>query len=108
MTLPFDLWRDMFINGADPELARSSYETLSPQPFELLAAKLDVKRFFSLDLPRSVICCTDDRTLPPGSYHPRMSSRLGSFRLVEMAGCHEIMFTEPAALADKIIEASHD
>jgi hypothetical protein len=37
-----------------------------------------------------------------------MSSRLGACRLVEMDGSHEVMFTRPTELADKIIEASSD
>jgi hypothetical protein len=35
-----------------------------------------------------------------------MSSRLGKFDLIEMDGGHEVMFTRPAELSDKIIEAS--
>jgi pimeloyl-ACP methyl ester carboxylesterase len=108
VTLPFDLWRDAFINGSDPELVRSTYEMLSPQPFQPMMARLDVKRFFSLNIPASVICCSNDLTLPAGDYHPRMSSRLGTFRLIEMHDCHEVMFTNPAGLADNIIEAARD
>jgi hypothetical protein len=37
-----------------------------------------------------------------------MSSRLGAFKLLEMDGSHEVMFTRPVELADKIIEASSD
>jgi len=37
-----------------------------------------------------------------------MSSRLGEFKLLEMDGSHEVMFTRPAELAVKIIEASSD
>jgi hypothetical protein len=35
-----------------------------------------------------------------------MSSRLGEFKLVEMDGSHEVMFTRPEELADRIVEAS--
>jgi hypothetical protein len=35
-----------------------------------------------------------------------MSSRLGPFKLIEMDGGHEVMFTRPAELGEKIIEAS--
>jgi len=35
-----------------------------------------------------------------------MSSRLGAFKLLEMDGSHEVMFTRPEELADKILEAS--
>jgi hypothetical protein len=34
-----------------------------------------------------------------------MWSRLGNFKLLEMGGSHEVMFTRTEELADKIIEA---
>jgi hypothetical protein len=37
-----------------------------------------------------------------------MSSRLGLYRLVRMPGCHEVIFSDPNGLADKIIEAGRD
>jgi len=37
-----------------------------------------------------------------------MSSRLGLYRLVQMLGSHEVVFTSSAALADKIVEAGRD
>jgi hypothetical protein len=37
-----------------------------------------------------------------------MSSQLGLYRLVQMAGSHEVIFTDPNCLADKIIEAGRD
>jgi hypothetical protein len=33
---------------------------------------------------------------------------LGLYRLVQMPGSHEVIFTNPVGLADKIIEASRD
>jgi hypothetical protein len=41
-------------------------------------------------------------------WHPRISSRLGTFRLVQMPGSHEALFTKPISVADKIIEAGRD
>jgi hypothetical protein len=70
--------------------------------------KLDLKRFYSLDLPKSVIRCRQDKALPQRYFHPRMSSRLGVFKLLEMDGSHEVMFTRPKELADKIVEAASD
>ena len=40
--------------------------------------------------------------------HPRMSNRLGLFRLVQMPGSHEVMFSNPIGLAEKIIVAGRD
>jgi hypothetical protein len=46
--------------------------------------------------------------MPPGYFHPGMSSRLGACKVLEMEGSHEVMFTRPAELAEKLIEASSD
>ena len=108
--LPFPIWREAFINDADMELATSTYAQLAPEPYQLFLDKLDLKRFYSLDVPRSYLNCTEDIALPPGEWgwHPRMSSRLGLCRLVQMPGSHETLFTNPAGLAEKIVEAGRD
>ena len=41
-------------------------------------------------------------------WHPRMSSRLGLYRLVQMPGSHQVNFTNPELLALKIVEAGRD
>ena len=67
--------------------------------------KLDLRGFYSLAIPRSFIYCRQDKALPPGYFHARMSSRLGDFKFVEMDGSHEVMFTRPAELATRLVEA---
>lgn len=110
VTLPFPVWRDAFIQDADIELARSSYDQLCSEPFQLFTEKLDLTRFYQLETPRSFLNCTDDTALPPGEWgwHPRMSNRLGLCRLVQMPGSHEVIFTNPEGLAGKIVEAGRD
>ncbi|HTW87156.1 MAG TPA: alpha/beta fold hydrolase [Candidatus Binataceae bacterium] len=108
--LPYGIWREVFINDADEELARAAYATLSSEPYRGFVDKLDLKTFYSLGVPRSYLNCTEDTAMPPGEWgwHPRMSSRLGLHRLVQMPGSHESLFTRPLELADKIIEAGRD
>lgn len=108
--LPFPIWREAFINDADLDLARATYESLSPEPYRLFTDKLDLKKFYSLEIPRSYLNCTEDIALPPGEWgwHPRMSARLGLFRLVQMPGSHEVLFTNPKGLSEKLIEAGRD
>lgn len=108
--LPFVVWREVFINDGDLETAKQTYARLSPEPLQPAIDKLDLKKFYSLDIPKSYINCTEDIALPPGEWgwHPRMSSRLGLYRLVQMPGSHEVMFTNPAGLAEKIVEAGRD
>lgn len=108
--LPFPIWREAFIQDADAELAERTYAQLSPEPFQPFADKLDLSRFYALELPRSYINATEDTALPPGEWgwHPRMSSRLGMYRLVQLPGSHEVMFTAPQRLADAIVAAGRD
>jgi len=110
ITLPYPLWREGFINDADAALARSAYESLSPEPFQAFLDKLDLTRFYATTIPKSYLNCTEDNALPQGEWgwHPRMSNRLGLFRLVQMPGSHEVLFTNPVGVADKLIEAGRD
>jgi hypothetical protein len=37
-----------------------------------------------------------------------MSNRLGLYRLVQMPGSHETLYTNPSLLAEKLVEAGRD
>jgi pimeloyl-ACP methyl ester carboxylesterase len=110
MMLPFEVWRETFINDADLDLARSSYAQLSPEPYQPFIDKLDLKQFYALSIPKSYLYCTEDNLLPQGEWgwHPKMSSRLGLFRFVQMPSSHEVLFSNPVGLAEKIIVAGRD
>jgi pimeloyl-ACP methyl ester carboxylesterase len=105
---PWEVFRDFFIQDARPQDARSVWERLVPQPFQPWDAKLDLAEFYRAGLPKSYIAVADDRALPEGTWHPGMSSRLGRCKIVAMAGSHEVMFTRPAELARKLVEAAND
>jgi len=110
VTMPFPIWREAFINDGDLATAQRTYELLSPEPYQPFIDKLDLKKFYALQTPRSYINCTEDIALPPGEWgwHPRMSGRLGLYRLVQIAGSHEVMFTAPQRLAEAIVMAGRD
>lgn len=112
VTLPFPIWRENFIQDADLEFAQATYARLSSEPFQPFVDKLPLDRFYATlsNVGRSYINGTEDIALPPGewNWHPRMSSRLAGPRLVQLPGSHEVMFTNPALLAAKIIEAGRD
>jgi len=95
--LPYPIWREAFINDADEALAKSSYDSLSPEPYQPHCDKLDLERFYATQIPKSYLNGTEDNALPQGTewgWHPRMSSRLGLFRLVQMPGSHEVIFAK--------------
>jgi pimeloyl-ACP methyl ester carboxylesterase len=111
VVMPFPIWREAFINDADLATAKRTHELLSPVPYQPFIDKLDLKKFWSLQTPRSYINALEDIALPQGpdsGWHPRMSNRLGLFRLVQIPGSHEVMFTAPERLAGAIIDAGRD
>jgi pimeloyl-ACP methyl ester carboxylesterase len=110
VVMPFEVWRDGFMNDASLELARHVYERLKPQPIRTFTEPAELKTFYKLTIPKSYINSLDDNGLLQGEWgwHPRMSNRLGYFRLVQLPGGHEVMFTNPELLATKIEEAGRD
>ncbi len=80
--IPFALWRETFMNDADLGLAIGCYDQLSPEPGQLLFERLDLKKFYALDILRSYLLATEDTALPPGEWgwHPRVTARLRLYR----------------------------
>ena len=66
----WEVFRDLFIQDASPEAARSVWERLVPQPFAPWAQKLDLTQFYRGELPRSYIAVADDLALPAGHLAP--------------------------------------
>jgi pimeloyl-ACP methyl ester carboxylesterase len=107
---PFDMVRDAFFNTVSREDALRFYGNWTPQPIQPFRDKLDLKKFFTLDVPKSYLHATEDIRvpMPERSWHPRFSNRLRRFRYVAMPGDHEAMYTNPALLAQKLVDAGRD
>jgi pimeloyl-ACP methyl ester carboxylesterase len=110
VTLPFPIWREAFINDADMELAQRAYDVLNPHPLKSVYDKIELKSNpAEMGLPKSYINGTEDIALPHSSpWHPRLSEKLGLFRLIQVPGSHELCFSNPARLAEAIMEAGRD
>jgi hypothetical protein len=108
--LPFEIWREAFINDADMALAKSAYEKLNLHPYKTFTDKIRLKKpMAEAAVGKSYVNCQQDIALPHSRpWHPRLSEKLGLFRLVEMPGSHETWFTNPARLAQAIVEAGRD
>jgi len=106
--LPFPRWHAHFINDADEDTAREVHTQLSSEPPRCFMDEVPLKSFAALDIPKAVIDCLDDVCLPrEGEWTWRnMAARLGAHKRVEMPGSHEALFTRPALLAEKILEAA--
>ena len=108
--LPFEIWREAFINDADIALATSAYGVLNPHPYKTFTDKIKLSQpLAAMPIGKSYVNCQQDIALPHSyPWHPRLSERLGLFRLIECPGSHEIWFTNPPRLAQAIIEAGRD
>ncbi len=111
ITLPFPLFRDTFVNTASLAEAQAFYKQAPPEPASPLFEKLDLKKFYSLQIPKSYLYLTEDTAIPQGPYgfHPTQSSHLGIFRFIEGKGDHmTTVRTEPKMLAELMVKAGRD
>lgn len=110
VVLPFPIWREVFICDADLDLAKRAYDKLNPHPIATFKDKIALKTEMAASpIGKSYLNCQQDVSLPASyPWHPRLSEKLGLFRLVEMPGSHEVCFTNPTLLGEKIMEAGRD
>jgi pimeloyl-ACP methyl ester carboxylesterase len=108
--LPFEVWREAFINDGDMELAKTAFAKLNPHPYRTFTDPSAITQpMAAVAVGKSYVNCVLDVALPASlPWHPRLSERLGLFRYIESAGSHEAWFTQPAALARAIVEAGRD
>ena len=62
--IPFEMWREVFINDGEPDLVWRAYDQLSPEPFGPWAEPLKMQKFHSLPTPRSFLVGTADMVMP--------------------------------------------
>lgn len=110
VVLPFPVWREAFINDGTAELAQSSYDKLNAHPNATFTDRI---KLFSnpadMQIGKSYINCTEDAAMPHSlGWHPRLSEKLGLFRLIQIPGSHELCFSNPDALAAAIMNAGRD
>jgi pimeloyl-ACP methyl ester carboxylesterase len=110
VVLPFPIWREAFINDVDLETAQKAYDILNPHPAKTFSDKISLRsKPADINLGKSYINCTEDTSLPHHyPWHPRLSQKLGLFRLVQTPGSHELCFSNPNRLAQAIMDAGRD
>ncbi len=107
---PYPILREAFINDGSAEQAQALFDSLNPQPFNTMNDRIRLsKNPAEIQIGKSFLHCTEDTSLPQSlPFHPRLSEKLGLFRLVAMPGSHSPYVTAPALLAQKILEAGRD
>jgi len=94
--------RNVLMAGDPKELQDALIKRLTPQPLALFTTKVSTEAFNRLTIPRTVLFCKDDASLPPGAFLG-MAQNLGKFDLIEIPGGHETLFTKPQAVAQELI-----
>jgi pimeloyl-ACP methyl ester carboxylesterase len=108
--LPPPIWREAFFNDGSADQAQAAFDKLNPHPYATFTDKIALsKNPAEMEIAKSFINCTEDTALPQSlGWHPRLSEKLGLFRLVQMSGGHEVCFTDPEGLAASILAAGRD
>ena len=104
--MPWELWRAGFIQTADEQLARASFQRLVPEPYRPVFEPIRLRRPVHRELPASFLAFTCDLTMPPGFWHPGMSGRLNGATIAEIDGDHEMPLTAPQRLAAALLNAA--
>ena len=96
--------RGALMAGDPKEVQDALISRLTPQPLALFTTKVATAGFQALSLPKTVLFCKDDASLPPGAYLG-MAQGLGEFELIELEGGHETLFTKPGAISMALLKA---
>ncbi|GAB5464113.1 alpha/beta fold hydrolase [Hoeflea alexandrii] len=107
---PWPAWRDGFIGDADEATAKAAFDELCPEPFGPIVEPIDLTTFETLQIPTSYINPTEDVVFPIGEwgFFPRMYHKVAPCRLVQIPGSHEVMYSNPEALAGALVVAGRD
>jgi pimeloyl-ACP methyl ester carboxylesterase len=108
LRLPWELWRDRFMQTSDERTVRAAFDRLVPDPYRMTFDPVRLPRLAGLDIPATFVCFGHDRTMPAGFWHPGMSARLAGAPVVELDGDHEAPLTAPAPLAEALHQIATD
>ena len=95
------------MNDADAELAKTAYDELNLQSHNTIKDSISLSKYpVEMEIPKSFINCTEDTSMPQSfPWYPRLSEKLDIFRLIQVTGGHELCFTNPSLLGEKVLEA---
>jgi len=99
-----DFVRNVLMSGEPQELQDTLLQKLVPQPLALFTTPISRQDFDQLTIPKAVVFCKGDISLPPGAYQG-MAQSLGEHTFIEVEGSHEALFTNPAAVAAGLLQA---
>jgi pimeloyl-ACP methyl ester carboxylesterase len=99
LPVPEGLVRNVLMPGdskADQDMVLGH---LVVQPYGYYTGLVDAAAFAKVPVKRAFLFAKDDKSLPPGAFKG-MIAALGPFDEVDIPGGHEVIFTNPDAVAD--------
>ncbi|MCE2482343.1 MAG: alpha/beta fold hydrolase [Alphaproteobacteria bacterium] len=93
--------------GADAAAIDRTLAELVPQPFGYYTHRVDTRPFAAMTCPRYVLLAADDASLPREAWLA-MAGHLGDYKLFEMPGGHEALYTDPESLARALAAIARD
>ncbi len=78
---------------------------MTPQPFAMFSDKVDLRRFYGLEIPKTYILATQDKGLVPEKCR-EFAARLGCTP-TEIEGSHDVMVSKPAEVAKLLLAIPH-
>jgi pimeloyl-ACP methyl ester carboxylesterase len=100
----FEAVRDFFYHDCDEASAHWAYSQLSPAPVEFLLEPIQLRNFWTAELPRSYIVCRQDRAAP-ASLTAGFIQRLGVAPL-EIDASHSPFLSRPRETAELFVAAT--
>ena len=85
-----------------PEQIAWVADRITPHPIKPRTEKMDLKRFYALNIPKEYIICRDDRALPRDL--TEMFARCLSATPHYIDGGHDVMITRPEELAHLLLQ----
>ncbi|MEM9778108.1 MAG: alpha/beta hydrolase, partial [Chloroflexota bacterium] len=98
--------RGMLMGGDTAAQQDDLLNILVPQPLALMEHPIDCDGFAELEVPKTLIHCKVDTSLPQGAYIGMANQNLGSYDLIHIDTGHEGIFTHPAMVAGALEKAA--
>ncbi len=103
LPVPPDLVRYVLMPGDTTAQQDAVISRLVVQPYGYYTGTVDAAAFARLPVRRAFLFARDDKSLPPGAFRGMVAS-LGAFDEAEIPGGHEVIFTDPDAVAGGLAE----
>ncbi len=99
--------RNKLMAGESKAVTDFVLSQLVPQPFGYYTHKITTGPFDAMGKPRYLLLATGDDSLPQAAWRG-MARALGKHKVIEIPGGHEVLYTNPVAVARGLAEIARD